>query len=68
MGSDGITGLLHLRKNGGYTLCQDEHSSVVYEMPKRAWEAKAAQKQVSLYQMSNAMKQGMSNLHEPKSQ
>lgn len=38
MGRDGATGMLATRKAGGLTMAQDEHSSVVYGMNKRAIE------------------------------
>lgn len=38
MGSDGAKGLLKLRKSGAFTVGQDEKSSVVYGMPKAAYE------------------------------
>lgn len=43
MGNDGSEGLLALRTAGGCTVAQDEASSVVYGMPKVAWESGAAQ-------------------------
>ncbi len=36
MGDDGARGLLDIRKSGGYTIGQDENSSVVYGMPMEA--------------------------------
>ena len=48
MGKDGADGLLALRKKGAQTFAQDEESSVVYGMPRVAWENGGAQRQVSL--------------------
>ena len=42
MGRDGASGLLEMRRVGARTLAQDEASSVVYGMPKIAFEEKAA--------------------------
>jgi two-component system chemotaxis response regulator CheB len=42
MGSDGVEGLLALRKAGGLTLAQDEASSIVFGMPRVALERGAA--------------------------
>jgi len=36
MGRDGAEGLLRLKKSGWFTIAQDEHTSVVYGMPKAA--------------------------------
>lgn len=36
MGSDGADGISSIKKIGGYTIAQDENSSVVYGMPKVA--------------------------------
>lgn len=38
MGADGANGLLKMRHNGAFTIGQDELSSVVYGMPKAAFE------------------------------
>lgn len=48
MGKDGAEGLLRLRERGATTFAQDEATSVVYGMPKVAWENGAAQVQVPL--------------------
>jgi two-component system chemotaxis response regulator CheB len=39
MGSDGTLGLRLLKRHGCYTIAQDEATSVVYVMPKAAFEA-----------------------------
>ena len=48
MGRDGAEGLLRLREKGATTFAQDEATSVVYGMPKCAWEIGAAQVQLPL--------------------
>ncbi len=48
MGADGAKGLLNMRASGARTLSQDEASSVVYGMPKAAWELGASEEAVSL--------------------
>jgi two-component system chemotaxis response regulator CheB len=48
MGKDGAEGLLKLREGGATTFAQDEASSVVYGMPRAAWENGAAQRQLAL--------------------
>jgi two-component system, chemotaxis family, protein-glutamate methylesterase/glutaminase len=48
MGSDGAEGLLQMRKCGARTIGQDEESSVVYGMPKVAYQLGAVEAQVSL--------------------
>lgn len=42
MGKDGAEGLLKVKENGGYTIAQDEKTSVIYGMPKAAAEIGAA--------------------------
>lgn len=48
MGRDGADGLLRLREAGATTFAQDEATSVVYGMPRVAWETGAAQTQLPL--------------------
>jgi len=48
MGSDGAKGLTNMRRVGAATLGQDEKSSVVYGMPKEAYEMGGVTKQCSL--------------------
>lgn len=48
MGYDGARGLLAMRRKGGRTIGQDKESSVVYGMPKVAFDIGAVEKQVSL--------------------
>ncbi|MDY4903122.1 MAG: chemotaxis response regulator protein-glutamate methylesterase [Treponema sp.] len=55
MGKDGAAQLAEMRKQGAWTLGQDEKSSIVYGMPKVAWELGAVQRQVSLENMAEAM-------------
>ncbi len=52
MGYDGADGMLKLRKAGAYTIGQDEKSSMVYGMPRAAFEAGAVAKQCSLGSIS----------------
>ena len=55
MGCDGAKQLAEMRKQGAWTLGQDEESAVVYGMPKVAYELGAVQKQVSLAGMADAI-------------
>ena len=48
MGRDGADGLLRLRQLGARTFAQDEATSVVYGMPRAAWENGGAQHQIPL--------------------
>ena len=53
MGRDGAAELANLRKEGAWTLGQDEESCIVYGMPKVAFELGGVQKQVGLMQMAD---------------
>lgn len=53
MGRDGAEQLTEMRRQGAWTLGQDEESAVVYGMPKVAWELGGVQKQVSLKNMAD---------------
>jgi two-component system chemotaxis response regulator CheB len=48
MGYDGAKGLLSMRQKGAKTIGQDESTSVVYGMPKVAYNIGAVEKQLSL--------------------
>lgn len=53
MGKDGAHELVSMRKQGAWTLGQDKDSSIVYGMPRAAYELGAVQKQVSLKDMAD---------------
>lgn len=55
MGKDGAEGLLRLREKGATTFAQDEATSVVYGMPRAAWENGAAQTQHPLERVAPAI-------------
>ena len=55
MGKDGAEGLLELRQSGAITLGQDEESSLIYGMPRAAFERGAVMKQHSLGHMADAI-------------
>lgn len=55
MGRDGAEGLLALRKGGAATIGQDESSSVVYGMPRAAWEIGAVRQQLPLGEIAAAI-------------
>jgi two-component system chemotaxis response regulator CheB len=42
MGRDGADGLLAIRRKGGYTIAQDEETSIVFGMPGEAVKIGAA--------------------------
>jgi len=55
MGSDGVEGLLELRRQGGLTLAQDEATSVVYGMPRVALEKGAVENALSLQEIARTL-------------
>lgn len=55
MGKDGAEGLLELRRAGGMTLGQNEESSLIYGMPRAAFERGAVMHQYSLAHMADAI-------------
>jgi two-component system, chemotaxis family, protein-glutamate methylesterase/glutaminase len=55
MGYDGAKGLLAMRRNGAITIGQDEQSSVVYGMPKVAYDIGAVMEQVTLDRIAQKM-------------
>ena len=55
MGKDGADGMLELRQAGAVTLGQDEASSLVYGMPRVAFERGAVMRQYPLSRMADAI-------------
>jgi two-component system chemotaxis response regulator CheB len=55
MGSDGAAGLLAVRRAGGFTVAQDEATSVVYGMPREAVRLGAAEVVLPLGEIGRAL-------------
>lgn len=55
MGSDGAKGLLDLRRAGATTIGQDETTSLVYGMPKAAWNLGAVESRLALCDIASAV-------------
>ena len=55
MGRDGATGLLAIRRAGGFTIAQDEATSVVYGMPREAVACDAADRVLPLSEIGPAL-------------
>ena len=55
MGRDGAAGLGAIREAGGWTIGQDEASSVVYGMPRAAWLLGAVRQQLPLGRIGPAI-------------
>lgn len=52
MGDDGATGMLEMHNAGAHTLAQDEHSCVVFGMPKEAIAKGAVDEIIPLHEIS----------------
>lgn len=68
MGKDGADGLLRLRKAGAATFAQDEASSVVYGMPREAWEQGGAECQLPLDAMATHIQRLLTQTRPPRAQ
>jgi len=55
MGRDGAAGLLAIRRAGGFTIAQDEATSVVYGMPREAVLLGAADRVLPLGEIGPAL-------------
>ena len=55
MGADGAKGMLEMKKNGAYTIAQDEKSCIVFGMPKEAIKLNAADTVVPLHQVAKTI-------------
>ncbi len=69
MGRDGASGLLDIRRAGGFTIAQDEQSCVVYGMPREAVVLGAAERVLPLDEigptlMSFALRRSTESAHE----
>lgn len=62
MGKDGASGLLEMRNQGAYTIGQDEKSSIVYGMPKEAYEIGAVMKVSSLENIPEVIMDAIVNI------
>ncbi|WP_455205028.1 chemotaxis-specific protein-glutamate methyltransferase CheB [Kaarinaea lacus] len=70
MGQDGADGLLELRNRGAYTIAQNEATSAVYGMPKRAAEIGAATEVLPLDEIAVSLCQiplGRAQRHQHRS-
>lgn len=65
MGKDGADGMLAMRKAGAFTLGQDEHSSLIYGMPRAAFERGAVMRQSPLNHMAEAILDACENAAHP---
>jgi two-component system chemotaxis response regulator CheB len=63
MGKDGAEGLLEMRKAGASTLGQDEASSLIYGMPRVAFERGAVERQFPLTELAGAIVDRCSERH-----
>jgi two-component system chemotaxis response regulator CheB len=52
MGKDGAKGISMIKNKGGYTIAQDEESSVVYGMPRAALETGSIMQVLHLKEMA----------------
>lgn len=55
IGDDGVEGMLKIKREGGYTICQDEESSAVFGMPGRTIERGGASAVMSVQEISREM-------------
>lgn len=62
MGYDGAKGLLSMRRKGAMTIGQDEKSSVVYGMPKVAYNIGAVEIQTSLDKIAKSIYSGVDKI------
>jgi two-component system, chemotaxis family, protein-glutamate methylesterase/glutaminase len=65
MGKDGAEGMLEFRSAGAMTFGQDEESSLIYGMPRAAFERGAVMRQHSLSHMAEAILQACEGTTAP---
>ncbi len=59
MGKDGAKGMFRLKEKGGLTMVQDEHSSVIFSMPKAVIDQKAADIVAPIDEMAGIIKEAV---------
>ena len=64
MGCDGAIGVQMVKKQGGLTIAQDQKSSIVYGMPKAAYETGCVDTVASLQEIPSAITTAIRNLRE----
>ena len=64
MGRDGAKGLKAMRETGARTMAQDEKTSVVFGMPKVAWDIGAAERLVPLDKIADTVLNWLSKKEE----
>ena len=62
MGTDGASGLKRLKEKGAHTLAQDKASSVIFGMPKAAFETGCVDRVVALPRIPRALADGARSL------
>lgn len=68
MGADGAKGLLAMKQNRAYTMAQDEHTSIVFGMPKEAINLGAVDQVVPLQHIPVRIINALQDQVEPKDQ
>lgn len=63
MGCDGSVGVRLMKKQGATTISQDQETSIVYGMPKAAFETGCIDSVVPLHQIPNEIIKGIKLLH-----
>ncbi|MCA0400623.1 MAG: chemotaxis response regulator protein-glutamate methylesterase [Proteobacteria bacterium] len=66
MGRDGAEGLLDMRNRGAWTIGQDERTSLIYGMPRVAFEAGAVCAQLPLQEIAGAIVEAAAQQGERK--
>ncbi len=62
MGADGADGMMEMREAGARTLAQDQSTSVVFGMPKAAYERGGAERLVALSEIPEAIVEALGTL------
>jgi two-component system chemotaxis response regulator CheB len=64
MGNDGKAGMLEIKKQGGYTIVENEDTAVVYGMPQEVIKVGAAETILPLHQIPDEMIRVMKGLDQ----